>query len=480
MKRMIIYGPPGTGKTTKLIDLMEQYVVDSKDPHRICFTSFTKKSVNEAIERMDKKYSLIKRELRFFRTIHSLALGLSGLQSRDLVQFQHKKELANILGLDLTYKKIDEDGTLGNHKDGDKMFHLSEYYRSKKISLRSAWEENDRPVDLRELIRFEKTYIKYKANNYLVDFTDILYQFLKEPLLTTFDVLFVDEAQDLSPIQWSVIYKIEKNSTVSYIAGDDDQCIYNWNGSDVNIFINLDGNKVTLNNSYRLNKNIHEFANKIISQVSTRVNKNYSSRNTYGIIKEITCLEDLELNKDKWLLLARNTYLLRQYENHCLDNGLLYSSPNSPTRWLEFKALVNWERFRKGEGLTQKEIDIINAFTTYKDICKKDWTNKNKPTWMEILNLISEQKIEYFRACRRNGEKLFSIPRIKINTIHGVKGSEEDNVCIISDMANTSWQAMQENPDAENRVFYTAVTRAKENLYILNPSTPKYFEFPIV
>ena len=44
--------------------------------------------------------------------------------------------------------------------------------------------------------------------------------------------------------------KIEESSTDSFIAGDDDQGIYKWNGAHVNTFINLEGTREILEQSH--------------------------------------------------------------------------------------------------------------------------------------------------------------------------------------------------------------------------------------
>ena len=68
-------------------------------------------------------------------------------------------------------------------------------------------------------------------------------KFLKEGSCPKLRVAFVDEAQDLSLTQWRLVKNIEESSTDSFIAGDDDQGIYKWNGAHVNTFINLTGKK---------------------------------------------------------------------------------------------------------------------------------------------------------------------------------------------------------------------------------------------
>ena len=52
------------------------------------------------------------------------------------------------------------------------------------------------------------------------------------------------------------IKKLEKSSKQSIIAGDDDQAIYKWNGAYAETFINLEGERVILQQSYRVPKNI--------------------------------------------------------------------------------------------------------------------------------------------------------------------------------------------------------------------------------
>ena len=75
----------------------------------------------------------------------------------------------------------------------------------------------------------------------------------------------------------------------------------------------------------------------------------------------------------------------------------------------------------------------------------------------------------------RRGEKLTKTPRIHISTIHGAKGSEADNVVVLTDIGQKSWLQMQKEPDEEIRVFYVALTRVKQNLHIVQPATSRSF-----
>ena len=51
-------------------------------------------------------------------------------------------------------------------------------------------------------------------------------------------MIFIDEALDLSPLQWKLYDILKQKSKDVYLAGDDDQAILHWAGADVSRFIN--------------------------------------------------------------------------------------------------------------------------------------------------------------------------------------------------------------------------------------------------
>ena len=64
-------------------------------------------------------------------------------------------------------------------------------------------------------------------------------RFIVEEQAPRLEVLIVDEAQDLAPIQWRMVHDVLKpRAKRIYFAGDDDQCIYSWMGVDVRDFLN--------------------------------------------------------------------------------------------------------------------------------------------------------------------------------------------------------------------------------------------------
>ena len=56
---------------------------------------------------------------------------------------------------------------------------------------------------------------------------------------------------------------------------------------------------------------------------------------------------------------------------------------------------------------------------------------------------------------------------INVNTIHGVKGGEADNVVLYLGVTRAIYKNFEDNLDAELRCLYVACTRAKKALHIV-------------
>ncbi len=110
----------------------------------------------------------------------------------------------------------------------------------------------------------------------------MLIEFNKRNLSPQFDVVIIDEAQDLSWLQWKMVERIAANSKRVYIAGDDDQAIFTWAGARPDFLMNMDGTRTVLNKSYRLPQLIHDKANQLINRIKHRVDKEWSARSEDG------------------------------------------------------------------------------------------------------------------------------------------------------------------------------------------------------
>ena len=72
-------------------------------------------------------------------------------------------------------------------------------------------------------------FIAFKNTRRLITFDDVIEKVASDifpiKLIPTFELLIIDEAQDLSNHLWKLANKLIKAAKTSYIAGDDDQAI---------------------------------------------------------------------------------------------------------------------------------------------------------------------------------------------------------------------------------------------------------------
>jgi superfamily I DNA/RNA helicase len=87
--------------------------------------------------------------------------------------------------------------------------------------------------------------------------------------------------------------------------------------------------------------------------------------------------------------------------------------------------------------------------------------------WWDVLSSLTPFEITYLRRLEKIGEDITAEPRIRVSTIHQAKGGECENVIVLLDLGKIVYRSYLKNPDDEHRVFYVAVTRAKNNLYIV-------------
>jgi DNA helicase-2/ATP-dependent DNA helicase PcrA len=330
----------------------------------------------------------------------------------------------------------------------------------------------------------------------------MLYLFIREKSKPSLDVLIVDEAQDLSKLQWECIKKLARGVKNIHIAGDDDQAIYQWAGADVQSFIDLKGDVEVLENSYRIPRKVHEVAQGILNRIpkENRREKSWNPRSVEGEVHIYTSHEHIDFSEGDWLVLARNGYILNRVEKFLQQIGFIYARNNVLSVKQELlDAIGNWELLRKDRKVSVSRVrDIYYFMSVGKGVArgKKKLPGlledelvdihelKSKhglltdAIWHEALDRVGAQQREYLIACLRRGEKT-SKPRIRLSTIHAAKGGEADNVVVFTDVSVKTANELYSRPDGENRAFYVAVTRTRKNLHIVQPSTSKFFR-PII
>ena len=497
---LVIVGPPGTGKTTRLMDEVERALGAGIPPERIAYLAFTRKASRESIDRAVKRFGVEANTLENFRTLHSLAYHELGLSPSDVVGTAALKEFGDLMGLSFSAAVSPEEERIeyGN-KSHDLLLALDQSSRIRRLPLPLIRNLMDADVLIPELERCARAFLEFKQSRSLLDFTDMLEQFVISPETPRYDLLLIDEGQDLSPIQWEVVRKLSSNSRRLVVAGDDDQAIFGWAGADVDSFIHLEGRVEVLGQSWRVPKLVQDVAHGIIAAVQNRRPKKWAPRPTSGSVVFAATDMEADLTVGDWLILARNHYVTNELAGSLFASGIPYErNGKSPIASSLVSAIKNWKALGEGRKISVADAVEIYAYMRsggsvarggksglirladtelklgLQDLKDDHHLNAEYCPWYAAFDRVDPSERSFMERAEASSDDP-SAPRIRISTIHGSKGGESENVMLFTDMARRTFDGALAQPDEECRVFYVGATRAKENLVVIRPRTPLYF-----
>jgi hypothetical protein len=194
--------------------------------------------------------------------------------------------------------------------------------------------------------------------------------------------------------------------------------------------------------------------------------------------------ESVDFHDGSWFLLARNNYMLGRLEAIVREAGVNYARRGGPAVLPgDVATMQTWERLR---DVSAKEARALlkamgRIVPQMKETARYDLdalgieAPMRALPWSVALTEIPEERREYYLACLRRGERLTKTPRIRIETIHGVKGAEADHVMLMTDLSNRTARSYSLAPDNEHRVFYVGATRALQSLHIVLPQTDRFY-----
>ena len=284
---LLIFAGAGSGKT-RVITNRIVYLIQKKkiDPKHIVALSFTNKSSKEMRERVRK--SLIKKEGRglTLSTFHSLGLNIlkkyiDRLGFHMPFMLQTPGDLESLLIDSLKQRKIDP-----------KLFPpkliLSHISRLKNMGAdyKRSLETSGKEIDLIVLDIFDE-YVQILKNMNSVDFDDLIllpmkilrdFPEVKEHFHKKHKFYMIDEFQDTNQVQYEFIKLLLNDKNNICVVGDDDQSIYGFRGSNVNLILDFEKDfkntkVVRLLQNYRSSMNILNAANSLIKNNTSRREK---------------------------------------------------------------------------------------------------------------------------------------------------------------------------------------------------------------
>lgn len=500
----LVFGPPGTGKTTALIETVSKHLLAGVPLDKIAYVSFTRRAASEARERISKKHGISPVNLKWFRTLHSLAYKFLGIQRTEMMGPADYSRISTMIGQALTVKGVPV-GLAEGATYGDKLLFYESQARVKGLTIRQLWQSlpPHEAVSEFDLLHTERVLARYKQSTTRLDFVDLINRFVEQGKSTPFEIVFIDEAQDLSPRQWDMVEIVCQGCQHAYVAGDDDQAIYQWAGADAAQMMKFRGwgEEIVLPVSYRVPARIKPVADQIIARITGgRVAKNWSANpDSIGSVTKIPMWHLLKCDQGSWMFLARNQYMLEDVVTWCQTEGYTYETTldYGVVRTEMMQAFLTWRKLITGQSIFAEQAltfyDVLrrgqgylhgskakierqdqDTVFTLKELQKSyGLTLKETDTLDVVLPRATQVELGFFQGAKQN------IP-IRISTIHGVKGAEADNVVLFTDLSASTYQGFAANPDPEHRLWYVAVTRARCNLIVIEPKNHLLkYEIPI-
>ncbi len=495
-----IFGPPGTGKTHRLLMIMEDELRKGVPPERLAYLSFTVQARREALHRAMSQFNLTKDRLPYFRTLHAICYReLEPGQQAMIIGNHDLMEFGERMGLIFTkqHGSFDQEFTaLTGNETGDRLLKFDHLRRHHRQSVREAWKSfhDSDGLDILMAERFCTSYDLWKDEEGRYDFTDLLVQANE---ILPVDVVIVDEAQDFSELQWATLHRLAANAKRVYLAGDDDQAIFTWAGASPAAFRSQPGKIDILHQSFRIPESVHHLAIELVSKIKDRQPKTWLPRKEKGSVRFLLDPAQITVPEEgSVLILYRHHFQFNDIEEHLEREGLPFMKNDKPASGLHWgKAIVTWEKLRKGGEVPWADlIPVTEAMSVGHDVTGEfaDWFDKQplvgsttladlqrrgvlvSGPWFESLRNIPVRQVQYIRAVLRKfgNDGVLKTPRIRCTTIHAAKGSEADHVIVIGDLAKKSHAQIERDPDAERRVFYVGLTRARQSLTIVGNDNP--------
>lgn len=496
-----IFGPPGCGKTEFLMRQIEAAIANGVSPEEIAFVSFSRKAIQEARERAMSRFNLDVKQLRNFRTLHSMGFQGLSLRKEDIMSSADYAELGRMLGEEFIMNTSPEDGILipQDLRRGSQYMRIIDRSRYRLVDLDEEWREHE-TYDL-SLFKAKQIYeqvTEYKTKLSKFDYVDMIEMFVEVGEPPRLKLLIVDEAQDLTPLQWMMVQKMAQHTDEVLIAGDDDQAIHRWTGVDVDQFVNMSPKQIVLTQSYRLPKAVFKVAARIVKRIKGRVPKEYAPTDEEGLVCWHYNFDSVNFRTGSWTVMARTNYFAEKIGKYLRQEGYYYSvKGRTPITADQAAAIKTWRKLRAGEGADVSAVrrfyDVVpkqgdkavvkrgsgklldaadptslltldNLVKEFGFIDKRDLFGEDPRDEFEILGLGSDMRA-YLLNIENGGEDITKPPRIKVSTIHAMKGGEDDR-CVVY-LGSTYAATNSRFPDDEHRIFYVGVTRTRKELHIV-------------
>lgn len=502
-----IIAGPGSGKTRTITHRIAYGVATGVfNPDLVLALTYTNRAASEIRSRLRQ----LDTQNVAVRTFHSAALSqlqyfwpqLTGSAAPKLLTNKRSliSEVAALLGLRLTESQISElvaEIEFLKYSLTD----LPQYFLMGRLPSFLSQEQFSDLVN---------RYQEQKLQRRLMDWEDTLLLctglLRNEPrLLSHFQQQYrfftVDEYQDISPLQEGLLRTWLGERSELCVVGDPRQTIYSFAGATSEFLLDFanqysDASVFELNRNYRSGSEIVASANRILP-----ANPLQSIRQIRGIVskkqfasaqqeaKEVAKAISNSLSKQKAAdvaILARTNSQLNQFENELASLGVK-TQVRGQGRF--FRQPLVAQAISAIRALSVTELREPLFIEVSKILSSLGWSSQPRAdeTWeslnwfFQVLDELGEPTLtEYIRELderERSGHEPTK-DAVTLATVHGTKGLEWSEVYLVGANRGVfpiSYAVSDKDIAEERRLFYVALTRAKDSLQVSYFSEPSEF-----
>ena len=505
-----IVGPPGTGKTQFVRNQVEAWVDRGEyAASDIVLTSFTRSAAAVLSGRVP-----VPREN--IATLHALAYRALGkppmAEEGDLARQWNEAHATRPSWQVGSPVSNEDDGLALPDSETGEMMRLYSLARSRLVPVHH-------PLFL-QTRDFAVEWNRFKADNAAVDFNDMLEEACMQFPSLGLPVLVVDEAQDLTPLHWTLARQWGQQAQVFMVAGDAAQLLYNFAGAEPEQFLAPlpEGHVRTLSRSYRLPSKVLEVAEGLLRRHSGSMmeGREYRPREArehpddVGVVRYSDAtwrqpeeiLASIERDERDCMVIASCSFMLQPLIKLLREHGIpfanRYKTSNGAWNPLARRSgttstaamiaafadgapAVEWvDLLRANSFIVKQAKDYLEAGSdTMEGLLKAEHVEAYKAKDLRWLRERMLQKYvgpaDYaISVITKHGTAaLVREPKVTLGTIHSVKGGENRIVYVFPDVSYAGDQERQnsrEGEDAAVRLAYVALTRASEELVLCAPA----------
>lgn len=468
---LLINACPGSGKTTTLIRLAKQTPLTKKS----IFLAFNKSIQEELSKKLPFNIKAFTLHSLGMRTLlRYLGFSLTVNSSKTFLLCKNEKDL-------ISYPENIRESYSKRMAYLNSLCKLVDLYRNNLLDTSNSLLDLGLDYDLvvskidcfnvENILKLLDSYNKNLKKGSMIDFVDMLYlcRTIPQESFEKYKVVFVDEVQDLTPLQKLLVDKIIDPNGGRFVAvGDKKQLIYAFMGSNLNSFISFEKSPNTLclplSVTYRCSKEVTKFANSIFNEIEP------FEGNIEGKV-EVGKIEDIEEGD---FVICRNNYPLFQLYIDLLVRGkkaVIYGKDYGESL---VKLISNYKGLSLNEVLIKFDEKRREIFKTLKEKEISNINNHPKIVKFDEMVSIIMFLLENFESVDKVIDKLnemFSnnIEGVTLMTCHRSKGLEARRVFFLKpSLIPSKYATSQQMLYAEKCLYYVGVTRAKEELIFLN------------